>query len=395
MLKIHQMITAPPLKTPQGQPLAAIAIRQVEKSTGASRNAFEQAAALKELGYRVVILAERGSRKRVEAAGAQFVRLRRWPFKGPFRRFWFNRRVQAWCKRHSPALTISHGDTESRDVIYMHNCVHLASQRIDGCELPPNHEVAAIHDHILSRGQFKRVAVNSQMMAEDFKTRYGIGDDKLEISYPGYDPEKFNPKRARKGRQAMRQALGVREHDYLVGLVTSGNFKKRNVAAFIEIAALLNERLLGQCRFLVVGKDNATPYKQQAAALGLSDNILWRGTVSDVERLYGALDVFVLPAHIEEFGRVALEAMACGTPVIISAWVGAAELIRETTPDLILDGDHKAWASRIEALLQDTEHEQIGLSLAELATQYSHFRQYEKLKSSFRSLSTEADREIA
>ncbi|WP_301280847.1 hypothetical protein [Halomonas sp. PR-M31] len=43
--------------------MAAIAIRQVEKSTGASRNAFEQSAALQELGYRVVILAERATRR--------------------------------------------------------------------------------------------------------------------------------------------------------------------------------------------------------------------------------------------------------------------------------------------------------------------------------------------
>ena len=379
------------MQTPTQQnqpPLAAIAIRQVEKSTGASRNAFEQAAALKELGYRVVILAERGKPELAERSGARLVRLPRWPFKGAFRRFWFNRRVQAWCKRHHPDLLVSHGDAESNDVIYMHNCVHLASQRIHGRELPQKHEVAAIHDHVLTQGRFKRVAVNSQMMADDFKARYGIGEDKLEISYPGYDPEQFNPTNARHNREAMRDSLGLGEDDYLIGLVTSGNFKKRNVAAFVEIAALLEARLPKRCQFLIVGKDDASPYQRQAEKLGMGERFIWRTTVPDVHRLYGALDVFVLPAHIEEFGRVALEAMACATPVVLSTWVGAAELIRDDFTNLVMDGDNNAWAARIEAVLLEPGRKALGNQLAELASAYSHQHQYEKLKISFRALHT-------
>ncbi|MEO1873922.1 MAG: glycosyltransferase family 4 protein, partial [Cobetia sp.] len=99
--------------------LAAIAIRQVEKNTGASRNAFEQADALRALGYRVVILAERGKPELARSHGAELVRLWRWPFKGAYRRFWFNRRVQAWASRHAPDLLISHGDCESPDTVYL------------------------------------------------------------------------------------------------------------------------------------------------------------------------------------------------------------------------------------------------------------------------------------
>nr|WP_298523092.1 glycosyltransferase family 4 protein [uncultured Halomonas sp.] len=369
-------------------PLAAIAIRQVEKSTGASRNAFEQSAALQELGYRIVILAERGNSTLVERAGATLVRLWRWPLKGPFRRFWFNRRVQSWCKRHRPALLVSHGDAQSQDVVYMHNCVHLASQRIHGKELPKNHEVAAIHDHILSQGQFKRIAANSRLMAEDFKNRYGLAEHQIDISYPGYDPTQFTPVKARKERNATRQSIGVGQHESLIGLITSGNFKKRNVQGFVEIAALVSQRLPNRCRFLVIGKDDCSPYQQQAEKLGLGDRFIWRSTVPDIERFYGALDVFVLPAHIEEFGRVALEAMACATPVLLSAWVGAAELIEDEFPELILDNgsDSDAWASRIVTLLVNDEQEELGSRLAELATHYSHQEQYKKLKAAFQSL---------
>lgn len=366
--------------------LAAIAIRQIEKSTGASRNAFEQAAALRELGFRVVILAERGKPELAKRAGASFVKLPRWPFKGKLRRFWFNRRVQAWCKRHRPDLLVSHGDTVSNDVIYMHNCVHLASQRIHGKPLPKNHEVAAIHDHVLTRGDFKRVAMNSQMMADDFMQRYGIAANKIEVSYPGYDPQQFNPDTARSERKATRDALGISDETFLIGLITSGNFKKRNLDGFLEIAAHLDRLLPKRCRFLVVGKDDTAPYRKQAQALGIDDLVTWRSTEAHVERLYGALDVFVLPAHIEEFGRVALEAMACATPTVVSPWVGASELIRDSYPSLILDSDAQGWAEHIATLLSSPDRQALGQQLAKLARNYSHEHQYDKLKASFSSL---------
>ncbi|GHB14425.1 glycosyltransferase family 4 protein [Salinicola rhizosphaerae] len=368
-------------------PLAVIAIRQVEKSTGASRNAFEQAAALKALGYRVTILSERGRQALVDAAGARWVRLKRWPFKGPFRRFWFNRRVQAWCRRHRPALLVSHGDVETPDIVYMHNCVHLASQLIHQRELPAGHEVAAIHDHVLSGGRFRRVAVNSRLMAGDLRDRYGIDESKIEISYPGYDPDIFNVERASAGRDEKRRELGVREDCRLIGLITSGNFPKRNVSGFVKMAAELNRRHPGRCRFLVVGKDDVSPYQREAKEIGVADAFLWRTTVSDVEALYGALDVFVLPAHIEEFGRVALEAMACATPVLLSRTTGAAELLEGDHADLVLDSrDTDAWVSRLEALLEEDLPSR-GSALSRLVVDFSYRRQTEKLRASFETLS--------
>lgn len=366
--------------------LAAIAIRQVEKNTGASRNAFEQADALRALGYRVVILAERGKPELARAHGAELVRLWRWPFKGAYRRFWFNRRVQAWANRHAPDLLISHGDCESPDTVYLHNCVHLASQCIHGRELPGDHEVAAIHDHVLKGGKFRQVAVNSRMMGEDLVARYGIAPERIEISYPGYDPQQFTVERARAGRAVQREALGVAEDELLVGLVSSGNFTKRNVAGFVAMAALMEQASPGRYRFLVVGKDDAAPYQQQAQAAGVAERMIWRSTIPEVETLYGALDLFVMPAHIEEFGRVALEAMACGAPVLLNARVGSAELL-DDYPELVMAAEStpQQWAERCSHLLE-SDTQALSIALASLARNYSHQAQNLKLKASFEAL---------
>ena len=366
--------------------LAAIAIRQVEKNTGASRVALSQALLLKELGYEVAVLAERGSTDTVESYGGRFIKLWRWPLKGAYRRFWFNRRVQAWTRRNKPDLLISHGDCESPDVVYLHNCVHLASQCIHGRELPQNHEVAAIHDHVLKGGKFRQVAVNSRMMGRDLVARYGISPDKIKIHYPGYNPKQFTVEQAHAGRQAQRGALGVNQDEQLIGLVTSGNFTKRNVAGFVAMAALMEQTSPGRYRFLVVGKDDAGPYQQQAREAGVAERMIWRSTIPEVETLYGALDLFVLPAHIEEFGLVGLEAMACGAPVLLNARVGSAELL-DDYPELVMvaESTPQQWAERCTHLLE-SDTQALSAALASLARNYSHQAQNLKLKASFEAL---------
>ncbi|MFC0338558.1 UDP-glucose:(heptosyl)LPS alpha-1,3-glucosyltransferase [Kushneria avicenniae] len=374
--------------TEHASPLAAIAIRQVEKSTGASRIALAQAEVLTRMGCQVVVIAERGNAELVARAGARLVKTWRWPFKGARRRFWFNRRVQRWTRRHLPDLLISHGDVETPDVVYLHNCVHLASQAIHGQALPLRHEVAAIHDHVLKGKRFRRVAVNSRMMGNELTVRYGIDPDRIDISYPGYDPEQFCLERARADRAQVRQSLGVEPDSFLIGLVTSGNFKKRNVEGFVEIAAALNQLMPGRCHFLVVGKDDASPWQHKAADLGIAEQFSWQSTVNDVEIFYGALDIFMLPAHIEEFGLVALEAMACGTPVMLSMGVGCAELIEDRYPELVLDaGNVQKWAQCARAILEDPDRcEMLGNELASLAKNYSHGQQQQKLINAFKAL---------
>jgi D-inositol-3-phosphate glycosyltransferase len=90
--------------------------------------------------------------------------------------------------------------------------------------------------------------------------------------------------------------------------------------------------------------------------LGLTGTVTFLGPRSQQELpyYYGAAQVVVVPSRYESFGLVALEAMACGTPVIASNVGGLATLVRDgRTGFLVPDGDAEALAAKLLPLLSD------------------------------------------
>jgi D-inositol-3-phosphate glycosyltransferase len=88
---------------------------------------------------------------------------------------------------------------------------------------------------------------------------------------------------------------------------------------------------------------------------------------------YSAADVVVVPSHYESFGMVALEAMACGTPVVASQIGGLAYLIRDgETGFHVRDQDPEGLADRLLEMLDDDQlHQQMGGNAVAYAAEYS------------------------
>ena len=98
--------------------------------------------------------------------------------------------------------------------------------------------------------------------------------------------------------------------------------------------------------------------RQRVDGLGLRDAVRFVGAQPQeaLRDYYVAADVTVLPSYYESFGMVALEAMACGSPVIGSRVGGLATTVRDgVTGFLVPDGDAVALGERIEALVDDAD----------------------------------------
>jgi glycosyltransferase involved in cell wall biosynthesis len=96
-----------------------------------------------------------------------------------------------------------------------------------------------------------------------------------------------------------------------------------------------------------------TSLKSLAAASGVADNILFTGPLYDDAKwaAYRDANVFVLPSQNENFGNSAAEAMACGTPVIVTDQCGIAPIV-DRRAGLVVPHDSRAVATALKLLLE-------------------------------------------
>jgi len=108
---------------------------------------------------------------------------------------------------------------------------------------------------------------------------------------------------------------------------------------------------------------------------------------------YSAAEVVVMPSHYESFGMVALEAMACGTPVIASQVGGLAFLVQDgVTGYHVPNGDHAALCEKLNALLGDAElRRSLGQNAAEYAQKYAWGKVARKIVEVYKELQSTAD----
>jgi len=168
----------------------------------------------------------------------------------------------------------------------------------------------------------RAVICNSNMVKEEVRRHFGLAESKLHLIYSGVDLDAFHPRLRALWRKRKRDELGITDAAMVYLFVGSG-FRRKGLPQLL--------RALGAARdahLVVVGADKELARMQrEAAGRGSSGRVHYTGGQEDVKPWYGMADCFVLPTLYDPFPNVALEAMACGLPLITSAQCGAAELV--------------------------------------------------------------------
>jgi D-inositol-3-phosphate glycosyltransferase len=140
-------------------------------------------------------------------------------------------------------------------------------------------------------------------------------------------------------------------------------------------------RLPDESSLLIIGGDQDEPENGHAAhlrgrvtALGLGRRVRFLGAQPQrrLRLFYAAADATVMPSYYESFGMVALEAMACGSPVVASRVGGLTTTIQDgVTGHLVPEGDPAALADRLNHLLRDgRERVRLGAAAAHWAAEH-------------------------
>ncbi len=306
-----------------------------DTASGVPKKVLQELHFFSSLGHESYAIAETLNEPMLKEFNGRPVKTFRWPFSGYFRRRFYQHQVQRWINKNRPDLVIGHGDIVEQDVLYIHNCVHLAHELIENQPLPKNQEVGRIHEEILTRGKFKLLVCNSHMMKNDLVKRFQLDPSKVEVIYPEVNLSKFKVEDPEKIKKEWREKLGVPTNAFVIGLVTSGNFKKRNLSLLIEAFKEIH-KTHPEAHLFIAGGNIDQKYKDM-----ISESVTFAPTLIDVKNYYYLLDVFCLPAHIEEFGRSVLEAMYCGKPVVTTKTVGASEILEGSSRDFVMDSPDK------------------------------------------------------
>jgi N-acetyl-alpha-D-glucosaminyl L-malate synthase BshA len=158
-------------------------------------------------------------------------------------------------------------------------------------------------------------------------------------------------------------------------LVHVSNFRPvKRVRDVVRIAALVNER--HPTRLVMIGDGPERPAaEQEAADLGFLDRVTMLGAVTEVEAVVACSDALLLPSAGESFGLAALEAMACGVPVVGARAGGLPEVVTDGENGILEEvGDVERMAARLVEVLGDPARAE-AFSRAGRAAAETRFRQ--------------------
>lgn len=193
-------------------------------------------------------------------------------------------------------------------------------------------------------------------------TYYGARPDRIHIVPPGVDLATFHPC----NRAAARDRHGLDPDSKVIVFVGRLQPLKAPDVLVEAVAELIRRRpeWSDLVRLIIIGSPSG-PQQEWADGLwaqirrnGLTEQVqLWpHAPRNELFRWYCAADVVAVPSYNESFGLVALEAQACGRPVVATDVGGLRHAVRDRETGLLVDGHDPAdWAAACATLMDDPE----------------------------------------
>jgi D-inositol-3-phosphate glycosyltransferase len=212
-----------------------------------------------------------------------------------------------------------------------------------------------------------RLIANTPREARDLVDRYDAALDRVVVVEPGVDLESFTPTSS---NRAARARLGLPLDGFVVAFV--GRIQPLKAPDVVLRAAAELRRtdpaLAARVTTVIVGGPSGSGLDKPTALIDLAASLSITGSVrflpplprDELADLYRAADLVAVPSHNESFGLVALEAQACGTPVVAASVGGLVTAVRDGVSGSLVDSHDPAdWARVIGGLLHEPARRQL------------------------------------
>ncbi|TRW82847.1 D-inositol-3-phosphate glycosyltransferase [Mycolicibacterium sp. 018/SC-01/001] len=214
-----------------------------------------------------------------------------------------------------------------------------------------------------------RLIVNTEHEAAQLVSLHHANIDQIDVVYPGVDLDTFTPG----DRSAARATVGLDPHVPVVAFV--GRIQPLKAPDVLLRAAAL----LPGVHVVIAGGPSGSGLAQPdglvrlAAELGVAERVTFLPPQSQagLVAVYRAADVVAVPSYSESFGLVAVEAQACGTPVVAASVGGLPVAVRDGVSGALVDGHDPAdWAATLNRILR-ADREALGRAAIDHAATFS------------------------
>lgn len=246
-----------------------------------------------------------------------------------------------------------------------HTLARVKNERAaEGAVLEPDHRIA-VEQSVVRNSD--RLIASSVQEADDLVRLYQASRSHVTVVPPGVDLHLFGPRPT----EALRSELGLGESRVIV---FAGRLERLKGAEtlFRAFGILVNDGLVASpLKLVVIGGDSQNGASESRATggerarlealartLGISSQVRFVGAVDQptLATYLSLASVCVVPSHSESFGLVALEAEACGTPVVAARVGGLPTIVKDgLTGFTLVSRDPARYADRIARLLSDEE----------------------------------------
>ena len=297
-------------------------------------------------------------------------------------------------------VTVGFDKTWGQDVLYPQGGLHAASAEHNLrkyaspwkrglARLAKCCDLAAISFAHLERKQYltgnSTIIVNSDMVAGHFRHYYGIPPERLHVIRSAIDPARFHAADRPRVRAEWRHKWGLAPND-TTALFVAMNYQLKGLEPLLHAVRCVPKQL--QFRLIVIGNPRAARFERLARRLGIAERVVFHGFCAETRKAYFAADFLVHPTFYYPCSQVALEALACGLPVVTSRYNGASELLDPPHNGLVIDDphDHQYLADCLARMCEHEYRARCSQAAREAASRWTFDLHYRRMIDVFREV---------
>lgn len=258
------------------------------------------------------------------------------------------------------------------DLYWPHGGAHAETLRLSDKPARGRHRVfLELEQQVVSQGARKVICV-SETVREEFARLYPGSARRLVVVPNGVDLDRYHPRLRRRAREKLLAKSAFQDDAPLISFV-GRNAELKGLDILLESLVPLLER---RWRLIVAGPRELAPWRAYATRLGIGADRVAMFEQLDGQDLAAGSDLLVLPSRRDPCPLVVLEALASGTPVLVSDRVGSRDAIRSIAAGEVVAPleERPAWTSALRGRLarmheKPTDHEAVRACVRERSTE--------------------------